>query len=163
MQLLHVILLILLACAIFAGIFAFVLHIHGDETEPVSAGGLERWTYTLSGDMLGGYYSLELRVADGAVKISEEAQETHNSERKQRTASGDAELVSQIEEIIKKNKMYTWKNLKKSDVFALDAAAASYSFTYSGERISFSEYDILPEGGDAAVGEINRLIKSCLS
>jgi hypothetical protein len=166
MQILPLVLIILLCAGAAAGIIIYSVHMHENPPDnPENHEGilLSSFSKSSGGDMLGGHYYLTLTVNEsGAVEISEEYQEAHNTKPVLRSAAGNAGLAADIEKIIKDNRMYTWKNLRKTGIYALDAATTTYAFTYNGERITIEDDSVLPKGGWEALREITRLITDCL-
>lgn len=125
--------------------------------------GLAFFSFSESGDMEGGYYSLVLQKnEDGRFLAEEVDQPTHSSKEKIRRGSPDADTILAIEEVIQTNKMDTWTELPQSDLFALDAASTTVCYIYDGKEYVIEDRDELPDGGGMALRTIRELIKGAL-
>lgn len=122
--------------------------------------GLTYVEYSLSGGMEGGIYSISVSVTGAkTATVSLFDQETHNSRPLKRSRNTDRDRLDGLLEIIDKYGMRDWKDLPKSEIFALDAPSATVEFIISGKSFSFSDGDEFPEGGGAAMADIKNYLE----
>ena len=132
------------------------------EPEPgdVSAPAVSRIYILTSGDENGCSYSWEAYlVSADKVQVIIRQQPTHNSREKVTKRTVDLDVLAQVSAIIDEYGMTDWDNLPPAELFALDAASTSMSFTYRGEDHRFSDSQEVPSGGWKAVSGIKTILE----
>ena len=117
------------------------------------------YIYT-GGDENGSSYSWEARlVSSEKVQVIISQQPTHSSREKVTKRTVGLDVLASVTAIVDEHGMIAWDDLPPAEIFALDAASSSMSFTYRGEEHHFSDSQEIPSGGWTAVGEIKALLE----
>lgn len=148
-----VLILFLLVIIIVAGIFVFT------KNKPVNNSDrfVKSIRYYYGGSSIGDSYILEF--SEHTLKMSK--CEGNGMDEIKKHANVDDSFVLKIDELVKDADIIKWTNLKKSDLFAYDAASASVSILFTnGKVVNFGTYDILPDGGWDIVDEIVTLMEA---
>ena len=125
---------------------------------------LKRVSYHRGGSSLGDSQSLYLTFGpreDGSPEAVVEYYDrpTHNSMEKRKRVAMGSPVVKGVQEIIDRYRMTEWKDLPKTDIFALDAASMSFTYEFSdGSEYRLGSDLEMPEGAYAAIREIRAYI-----
>ncbi|MBQ9909973.1 MAG: hypothetical protein IJM50_00460 [Lachnospiraceae bacterium] len=125
---------------------------------------LTRVSYYRGGGSLGDSHSLDLTFGpdkdgrpEAVVEYSD--QPTHDSKEKHKTVRMGSPVVNGVQEIMDRYRMTEWKDLEKTDLFALDAPSMSFIYEFSdGSRYRLGSDLELPEGAYDAIREIRTYI-----
>lgn len=131
------------------------------EDEEGNALSLSYLRITESGDEYGCYYSWEIVATEpGTAKVTVTVQPTHSSREKKYVQKVGGNLLRDIQAIVDAHGMTGWDDLPPAEIFALDAASTAVRFEYDGVEHRFSDGDELPDGGWAAIHEIEELLET---
>ncbi|MDD5923761.1 MAG: hypothetical protein PUC88_03100 [Clostridia bacterium] len=100
---------------------------------------LNKYCYSSSGGMSGGYYSKTIKRYDDAhALISIEKVEWHSQDPEVNEYLVDVSIMDELEEIIRKYRMNFWNRKKFSNMFIADGESIGYSFTFDKDYIDLS-------------------------
>ncbi len=150
--------ILLLVCIAAA---AAVCYIRKNGVKDYDKTGLTYAEYSLCGGMEDETYIVRITVTGPkTAKIELYDQESHGSPVKKKHKTVQKNKIDGLYEIIEKYSMQDWKNLPKSEIFALDEPTARVEFVISGKSYSFSDDMEFPEGAGGAMREIRTYIEN---
>lgn len=161
-----IILAIVIVIVLAVGIVVFV-KLSGSkdnsQKEPVEAtsGDFEYVCFDVSGGELNVLHNKKL-LFDGTLTIQD--RESNGLPTYETVYSISEDYVKAIADIINTNGLRKWKDLKKSDMFVLDAPSSSFSIKFAkGEYITVGDMDIPPENGWTYIRQIEDIIDQAIA
>jgi len=118
------------------------------------------FSFNVSGDMRGGYYHMIVKGMDESnALIRIEDSEAFNTEPIIQEYTVDINIITELENVIRKYKMNHWNNKKFTDMFVSDGASYGYCFKFDKDFINFSS-QIYPQNYRLQLKELDAIIKS---
>ena len=124
-------------------------------------------SYYRGGGSLGDSNSLEMTVRKltedrGEVQVVYSDRPTHDSKETNKTVRLSVSVLTGVDEIIERYHMTEWKDLPKTDLFALDAPSMSLTCEFSdGTSIRLGSDLDMPDQAYPAITELLNYIKTC--
>ena len=96
------------------------------------------FSYSSGGGMNGGYNRMTVtKDGENAVIATSEA-DWHGEELKEKKYTVSAEILNELEAVVRKYKMNNWHEKKFTDIFVCDGESESYCFDFGEETVRFS-------------------------
>ncbi len=114
---------------------------------------LQSFQYFSAGSMSGGYSGKSINSRNGVAILTIATSNWHHEPLKVTEFLIDKEVLTEIEQIFNRHKIYKWKDKKLSDMFVPDAATTHYVFLFPDHSLSFSS-QIFPDEFNKATKEI---------
>lgn len=152
-----IILIVLILAAMAIGILSVVRGSKAKDHAPLVC---YSWSY--GGGMSGGHSSLKIRKLDGekALITTSEA-EWHNLPAVITETYVPATVLTEIEEVFDRYKIYGYDDLPEQKVHALDAGSTYYTFRYEdGNSVSFDSEEQIPSKGYDGLREIDGILSA---
>lgn len=126
---------------------------------------LTEYYYTYGGDMNGSYSMEKVQKVDGEKAI---VVTSHTNWHYEDEAVSEyyvpLSVLSEIQEAYNSCRMYTFEKLPQSDVFALDAGTAGYSFRHEDSTyVHFSDNQQIPNIGYEALRKIHDIVQKAIN
>lgn len=99
---------------------------------------LNTYTYSSGGGMSGGYYRNTVKRYNDQALISIESAEWHSQDPTVTEYLVDASVLSELESVVRKNRMNFWNRKKFTNIFVSDGESQGYYFYFDDADISFS-------------------------
>ncbi len=130
-----IIIAVILVLLIIGGIVFMI----GGNYVSIRGQNLNKYCYSLSGGMSGGYYSKTIRRYDNAhAIISIEKADWHSQDPEINEYLVDVSIMDELEGIIRKYRMNFWNGKKFTNMFIADGESKGYSFSFDKDYIDFS-------------------------
>lgn len=116
------------------------------------------YSYSSSGGMSGGSSQEEINIIDGEVILTESNAEWWCDEATVHEYIVDQDVLKDIHDIVKKNKMEDWNQKEFTDMIVYDGPSYSYHFKFDdGTNVSFSS-QAFPKPYSTTLHEISNVI-----
>lgn len=120
---------------------------------------LRSYGYSSGGDMNGSRHMIDVREeSEGVVILGFSDSDWHGEDPRVSEYVVSADILDEIDQIVRKYKMYKWNNKEFTDVFVCDGASYSYRFGYTNDSIGFSS-QMYPSPYGERLDEIDEVIK----
>ena len=117
--------------------------------------------YSSGGGMDGSSESLEIRKSEnGGTVITYDYTSLTSDKDISKSVEAPFTALEEIRDICKKYRVFSWGELKKSEVFILDAPVSSIYISTGEKEYSFSNMDEIPENAWGITTEIYNIMKS---
>lgn len=117
--------------------------------------------YSSGGGMDGSSESLEIRKSEnGGTVITYDYTSLTSDKDISKSVEAPFTALKEIRDICKKYRVFSWGELKKSEVFILDAPVSSIYISTGEKEYSFSDMDEIPENAWGITTEIYNIMKS---
>lgn len=151
-----ILLIVVIAAAMCVGVISVVKDSKAKSHAPVVY-----YSESYGGDMTGGHSLTRIRKLDGekAMLFTSEA-EWHNQPSVITESYVPASVLTEIESVFDRYKMYTFDNLPEVKEHALDAGATHYSFSFEdGDSVSFDSEEQIPSKAYDGLREIREILR----
>ena len=119
--------------------------------------------YFCGGGMDGSSETLEISVSEnGSAVVSYEYTSLISDKVKKESAAVSFEAIKEIRDICKKNRIFSWGELKNSDVLVLDAPVISVYISTGEDSCSYNSNKVIPEWARGITTEFYNIIKKHL-
>lgn len=117
--------------------------------------------YSSGGGMDGSSESLEIRKSEnGGTVITYDYTSLTSDKDISKSVEAPFTALEEIRDICKKYRVFSWGELKKSEVFILDAPVRSIYISTGEKEYSFSDMDEIPKNAWGITTEIYNIMKS---
>ena len=117
--------------------------------------------YFCGGGMDGSAVTLEIRMAEsGKAIVTYDYSSLTSDKELSESAEVSGDAITEIREICKKYRIFSWGELRQTEEMLLDAPITSVYVTTGEDEYSYSSNDIIPEYGMGITNELyNSMIK----
>ena len=117
--------------------------------------------YSCGGGMDGSSETLEIRMTEsGKAIVTYDYSSLTSDKEVSETAEVSADAITEIRDICKKYRIFSWGELRQKEEMLLDAPITSVYVTTGEDEYSYSSNDIIPEYGMGITNELyNSMIK----
>lgn len=117
--------------------------------------------YSCGGGMDGSSETLEIRMTEsGKAIVTYDYSSLTSDKEVSETAEVSADAITEIRDICKKYRIFSWGELREKEEMLLDAPITSVYVTTGEDEYSYSSNDIIPEYGMGITNELyNSMIK----
>lgn len=119
--------------------------------------------YFCGGGMDGSSETLEIRMTEsGKAIVTYDYSSLTSDKEVSESAEVAADAITEIREICKKYRIFSWGELRKTEEMLLDAPITSVYVTTGEDEYSYSSNDIIPEYGMGITTELYNSMKKHL-
>lgn len=119
--------------------------------------------YSCGGGMDGSSETLEIRMTESGKAIVKYDYSSLTSDKEvSESAEVSADAITEIREICKKYRIFSWGELRQTEEMLLDAPVTSVYVTTGEDEYSYSSNDIIPEYGMGITNELYNSMKKHL-
>ena len=119
--------------------------------------------YSCGGGMEGSSETLEISVSEnGSAVVTYEYTSLISDKVKKESAEVSFDAIKEIRDICKKHRIFSWGELKDSEVFLLDAPVTSVYISTGQESYSYNSNNKIPEYAYGITSELYNAMKKHL-